>query len=1804
MAYQFTTISENDWGNGIDQQSAENAVKPGFVEDLVNGDPKPEGYIAKRVGYQGFAGNLPVRVSRVDYTGQELCFTLDNAITLTSVDLSRVRSSPLYVQGKLSVTSGGGDFDNSGESTAYYDGFTLDTKLDFLTGTNTLTISAADHGQGTAFFVPRFYEATHPTDNSNRQFLPDSISINKTTLDLTVNYTNSTGSILPIFVTYAKRNATSYIAPSLTGVGPLSTQTITVPAATHGQPNLNLLVELWQDDGTSFIQIIPDSVTISTAGQVVITLTNSSSSGINVFPVITSVDVASKHEETLAITNPNIVISGLPEDFVGASIYVRNPNTSLLTQVIPESISEDADTRELTITMGFNDPIYAQYFINNQEATFVVYWENLRVTANKLCVTANLAASGTVVDESPQITIWGLDHAEIYGANPITSRPGWVNHIDSYRSSGGSTVVAGLGGNIFKADKQSSSIVYYPNIRNRVSTATISQIVGPAFWGLSDNPTRSAGYYKFAGGEENWARVVSVSWISANTVEYVLETPGLITSGTPLSVSNDQITIAGCGWSLNDGTFTVTSVTPATSTLTIRVTNTNRDNADFNETDSGGRAGVFTSRLTLASNSFFIPNDRLVSDLFADGTDLRVINSASNVITIGNLVDPYELPAGLTIVAERLGSVLPLRTVSEVPSVNNLVRGDMLSYNSYNRQLRILHINPDNNKTVSLSGDGQTLTITVVSTFQFSVGQKILLVQSGSWDGEHTITDIPSTTTLTVANTVAGSGTATLVGKTVELDETLTLFDEQNSQVRVSVPYRWVPAEAPASSGDIVKKTYISHFPSEGYGDQAIIRSTMSADNLYLTNGQDQVLKFDGSNIYRAGLPRWQPQAFITVDEDPTGLPVLGRISIPDVKVNSSARERSRFTIPLADSGIFRAGDSLYDTANHQTYTVVDVTTDSTNAYIVVDTAISYTVTPENHALTKSHTYRYYFRLNAIDANNNIIVSAVTGSADNIVYIEHPSQIRIRLIGFPAWDNYDYDRLELQVYRTKLDQVAPFFLVTTVPLSYANNTGYVDIVDAKQDSSLTDLDVTSVLSGSELGTQWSGPLRSKYITSAANKLILGNVETDPQLDINIVQPSNSTALTTANFNKKSFLFRKDNTDTGTTTNNTDRMAYEFLDSAYTTSPSVSGGALTVTGVTNNSGTSFTVTTSTAHGLSAGNWVYLTTRAVEQDWLFTSYDQSTEELISANPHGYVTGQRVVLYASTLPNNINLTSITTYYVIVTSATTVQLADTLADALAGNERLLGGGGGPFLGNLEPHNQIRLEYAGWWQVASSNTLTFTINHSHSSTYVPALDGWEINTAVRATDANDIPVWLGLDDNYGSTTGNSAFIQNRAVDSLSRAINASQRLCRTGGFKPWMLAGAGQDFNSGQIVITQPKSLDTITELQLPAFTEFLVFVNGVQRTSGTAASTFSYRYPSRILVSYTNYPELFDNVTTTDPDQSVSVIDINSADGQEITGVIPFFGESAFGAALRSGVVVVFKTNSIYLVDLAEKAAGRNSVQRIESQGLGCTAPHSIANTRDGIMFANESGIYKLTRSMAVEYVGRKTERIWRNRVNRDALELAFGHHYSTGSQYKLAVPLDGGTSPGDLLVYSHVREYQGGVGAWSRYSHSPAIGWCNLFSDAFFASTNGRVYSIRRAGDNTDYRDDNQPVSFEATLRAMDFGDGGVRKIVHYVISKFRVLKDASGTVLSTAADLNDNFVDADSFRLESPTDNTNGLNDANRIKVQTIRFSIDNRKLVFLQVRFTNSTIDEPVEITEVSVRVAGMTDKGITSAART
>jgi hypothetical protein len=403
--------------------------------------------------------------------------------------------------------------------------------------------------------------------------------------------------------------------------------------------------------------------------------------------------------------------------------------------------------------------------------------------------------------------------------------------------------------------------------------------------------------------------------------------------------------------------------------------------------------------------------------------------------------------------------------------------------------------------------------------------------------------------------------------------------------------------------------------------------------------------------------------------------------------------------------------------------------------------------------------------------------------------------------------------------------------------------------------------------------------------------------------------------------------------------------------------------------------------------------------------------------------------------------------------------------------------------------------------------------------------------------------------------------------------------------FEPWIVANAGGEYEIGQLVIRQPKVVSTTLEVKLPAaITEANIFVRGSLRTASEEVVATTRVFPSRVLVSYANYPELFDNPYG-DENNSTSVIDVNPADGQQITGVIPFFGESVFGQGQAEDLVVVFKTNSIYLIDIRTR-----DKKKIQSRGLGCTAPYSIASTRDGIIFANEAGIYRLNQNQTISYVGKYVERLWEDTVNTDQLSIMTGHHYGRGRKYKLSAPVGSGTTNSAVLVYDHQREGKDQeFGGWTRYDNHPATGWANLGNDAFFGSTSGNVFSVRKLNEASDYRDDSTAITMTAILRAEDFGAPGIRKIINSINTHFQLRRTSmTGTTISVSADLDGTFTSLGSFTLTR-----DGV-----AKLESVLSSLPRRKMQYLQIKLVNSTKDEDVVIAGVDYRVAGLSEKGL------
>lgn len=1711
MAKQSITIREADFGNGIDKQSAENRIPEGFCEDIENADPQAAGHIIKRRGYQGYAGNLPVRVKSITYrTGgtDNLQFTLDSSIKMPTG-----ASQPLVVYGKTSSsnTLNEGDFPNDTNSANYYSEFLADVRKPILTGLNNINILEAEHGLTNKYIFVGSAQSLSPVKDDNTQFYPEAITIDGTTREVTITNNNLSGSDYDGFFFLEERPVSTgqTYHSLLNNIPDGGTTQVTITAGTHALDGRNIIVKAFINNAGDLTEVQPEQVMLNdTTGDVTVSILNESGAAFDVDIILSLANAANFLAGAVAPASSTTVELPGTTPFAFVACYLETPPSPELYQVIPDSIVYDSDLNVIRVTFTNN---------NATGANFEIYWDYATISTNFFKVTASTVTT-QFTDNAPQLTIWGLDHSELYGTRE--ARAGWANHIDSYRSAGENRLISGLGGNLFAARLRSEGLnsteylmpALYPSLSGRLDSDII---IGPAFYDTGETPNRTRGYITGDNGANNFLTISSVAYNSGTGyMDYTFTVPGLAIFGTLTDIISsttgleDYLTAQQCGYSVHNGSFKVKGITnPAANTLIISVENANITSSDYDETDVGGEGGVFTDRLTFTADSPFLNGDVITSDLFSSADLFSVINTISGTTLIDNVIDLISLPGGLRVVGQRNSYIVPLRDINRTATVENVVRGDMLNYSEINRQLRVVSVNPNDDISLTITGDGDNATAVLGSgtTISLFAGKKVLILGSPSYNGVHTILEIIDDTSFLFASESETNESAVLAGYTIEVDEELSFQDTTQSTITVDVDSRWIPIEIPEDSYDATPKTIISHFNSNGYTDQALIRSTMVNDTLYLTNNDDEVLKFDGANIYRAGLFRWQPNMFFTIDTTSTG---KIDIDIPTVSLNANATN-NRFQVAEADQDAFEIGTQIVDSTDNISYLVTGTKAVSPNAYIYVNKTISGGTSGQT--LTKVNAFKYYFRLNAVDANNNVIASAVTGSEDSVVNLTADAAINIRLVGMPVWDIYDYVRLEVQIDRTRAGSPAPFYKLTTLPMEFDNNTAYIDYIDTDSDDDLLEFDeVNTALKGAEIGTAWTGPLRAKYCTSADNRLVLGNVTDFPTLDLQFLKrKATITQSVLTNNSNKRWLFKVDNTDIGTVTDMINRAAYEFR---------ATSSALTISGITLPTSSTFRIAAAVPHGLAVGDWVYL-----------------------------------------------------------------FRDSVTDAQ------------------------NLTFAGWYQVRtveSANNVIF--NNPNNPTSVP---GVQVNRMLIASVPQDIPVPIGTDGNFSNLTGNKGttvpyeFI---AMKRLAMAINASMRNTDLGisgyeTFTPWMIANAGGEFNSGQLIITQPKILETNLELVIPVLTnDFDVFVNSIKRSGSAQAGSITRVYPSRILVSYPNYPEIFDSPTAVVDTQSDSAIDVNSADGQEITAIIPFFGDSAFGSAQKSGIVVVFKTNSIYLVDLNAKSSGLQAVQRLESMGKGCTAPNSVAVTRDGIMFANDTGIYKLTRSLTIEFVGRRYERKFNQTVNRDQLSIVTGHHDTYANAYKLSYPLLTETENSHVAVYNHTREYeQAGKGSWTTYTNHPVTGWANLIADSYFASTTGRVFIIRRLGEVSDFRDDNQAISMEIITRALDAGDSSRRKIFSNITTQFRVPAESVGTSLLTSTDLNSVFLTTDAFDIK--TNNGDGIGQDGFSRVVSISSSVQNKRGVYMQLKYLNSTIDEPVELVGIDYTVTGLGIQGVLQA---
>lgn len=1737
MADQFQDLPAKSPAGGIDSYSSREKIGEDYVEDALNMDSDASGRWTTRRGYENYFGWLPLRVRRFVQTGTTIKLYFD---TSQSIDLAETGQGPLILYGKLPSYSNYGTSSFSDENNGvYFATYQLESR-ETLSGSGTTTRAATDTGISSKYVFAGLSQATSPSDTSNTTLETETITIDTLTFDVSVGYTvpvsedvyflfktkdpeagsvyigdvaslsanititnvagnltaNATGhglsngdvvrlyttgsfpgntvGLTNYYVVGAAANtfqlaltlAGTPILYSSAGSGTISFrrqgETFSIGALTHNLASFRIGVRVFDEATTTSTEIVPTSLSISLIGTVEFTIEGD----MDGYAILTTVPLENSITAAAVAGMNSITLVNPPSPYCFYYAYAFDSGLNKFVAVTPASIHYDSPTDIVTI----------EYELAANSENVEIYYEEAITISNILSVEDT--GSATIDVNNPSLTVWGIGHQDIYRADAI--RGGWANHIDNYKSVGEEKLVAGVGGCLYYAGESSTASALfkidgqYGMLRARTGS---ERFVAPLFSTTANLRTRGTVYDSTI--EDGYAVVTDVTFVSEGIVDVTLSfenKTGDISLSSTLG-NSDLLRVVGLGDDRNNGTFPILSIeTDTTTSAVIRVANSAASDATLNEVGALGGAGVFTDIVEFLDDHKFVTNDELSSEGFVSVlTVVGVVSSTEVLVDVETLV---ALPDRILLFGTRESRIIPTRDATQVETVVNYVRGDSLETPYVDNKPIIVNVNPDDDEDATVVVVDGIATVGFAVPHALNINGRVFLYgdTTNNVNGEQLVLSTPTVSSLTFATTAAdGTYSATALGHTIELDESIEWYDS-SSVSALSVVGRWLPIEAP-DRGDsaVIKDTAFQYFDDNAYSNQPNISSVVIADTMLFTNADDEVMKYDGVSGYEAGLRRNIPSVFMALD---TSVPSI--LKGFEVAYSASSAAGKYFQIEV---DAFNVGERIHDSVSGTVFIVVEKqtvpgTTDKWNIVVSGDTS-SFSGAG---TLTKVKRFRYYMRFNMIDRNNNSIASAAVNSSDMYFDIVEDGRILIKTSYYPITGYSDYERIELEVYKTISDTSAPFYLAKRIALDFDfTSPTTIEIIDDSDDEFLTQLDaVNSALLGAEIGTGWQPPYRAGVITTFDNSTIIGDLKSWPRFDITFKPKSGSIVASDLNGFKQ--LFRKNSSDPLSTPNFEDRVGYQFK----------STGSLTITGFT---GDTFT---SVAAPIVTGDWVYL----------FYSTDVSNKDLACC-------------------------------------------------------------------------------GWFEVEKLTANTFKLlgfGFTSATAVYP-------DKVVVGSDKY-IPVWIGADYNYGQVGGNSGgsielIAARRLADAINFTFTYNRYLVKQNypSFDPWLTAYAGADYNIGQVVVETQLQLDAIPEVLLGTISSGLsIFINNLRRSSDEQVGASILLYPSRVGISYKNYPEIFDNLDGT-KETSDSVVDINPADGQRVTGAIPFFGDATFGAAQLNQIVVIFKSNSIYVLDKATR-----EYQKLDSRGIGCTAPKTITASKDCIMFVNSSGPYRITRDMKVEYVGRYMEGKWKALVEKNALDTASATHWGEERRYKVSLPLKGSIDNSQVFVYQYDREETGLAGSWTRYDNHNSVLWANQRENNYYSSTNGCVFQVRKYDDSIDFRDDSAPISTSLTFRAEDFGVPGVRKNVVAVTVQLDTSSSSVTDVgVYTAVNLKRNFESVGNLTI---------LEDEN----VTVRCTPNIKKGTHMQVKLEHVALDEKLAVSGLNFKVARNDSAGIAQAA--
>ncbi|MEK6650397.1 MAG: hypothetical protein AABY75_05435 [Bacteroidota bacterium] len=211
---------------------------------------------------------------------------------------------------------------------------------------------------------------------------------------------------------------------------------------------------------------------------------------------------------------------------------------------------------------------------------------------------------------------------------------------------------------------------------------------------------------------------------------------------------------------------------------------------------------------------------------------------------------------------------------------------------------------------------------------------------------------------------------------------------------------------------------------------------------------------------------------------------------------------------------------------------------------------------------------------------------------------------------------------------------------------------------------------------------------------------------------------------------------------------------------------------------------------------------------------------------------------------------------------------------------------------------------------------------------------------------------------------------------------------------------------------------------------------------------------------------------------------IEIGSGDGDTIVGLAVLFNR-----------IIVFKQNSVYVVDGNDYSSF--TAQRVVADS-GASSPRSILSIENQVYYLSDKGWYVTDGSTTrgVSELIRPT----RLALNRAKDTMSFALHHRRRSQYLCTCSDTTSTTNNVALVYKYPSTVEssqvGGESSWSKFVAWPFHAGCVAKTSGgdedlyFLHVSNGKllIYERDEAGDTVD-SDDSAAITFEARTRWMD-------------------------------------------------------------------------------------------------------------------